>query len=190
MNRFIDRKGLFFKCYGEAMVSWNSLEINITNLILVICDAKDKRALSAAINRVVSIQTKIDMLLAAVTNCQHEKKSTIMDSWNSIHNLLSNCQKQRNKLAHFTLLHRTKDYELELVLVDNLLKFPRKNDHMDIIQIENARMTFFALSSRLENLNHLISGNPNTLPKEYEEIRTVNSIDEILKNHGYVDFIR
>lgn len=171
------------------MMSWNMLEINITNLILVICGANDSEALSAAINKLNAVHTRIEMLNSAIQNCNHLSKKKISEKWKKIRELLDDCQKQRNKLAHYCLLHSINEmHQVEPVLVENLFKFPRGKHQLNIVDIENARSKFFALGNQLENLNHFISGNSNTLPLEFEGINTVNSIDEVLYRHGYVSF--
>ena len=133
----------------------------------------------------MSVDMRISMVSDAIEHCVHDKKIEISKYWKQNIGLLDQCKKDRNKFAHYILMHTQDNRPQQIVLIDNLLKFPRKKETLNIIEIENSRLKTFALSNRLENLNNLIIDNPDKMPEVFEQIVSVSTIEEIAARHGF-----
>lgn len=184
-NRIIDKRTLFLKCYALALIQWNILEVNIDHLIVSICQPNDDKALNAAISSISTTNVKIKMLSEAIDHCNHDKKVQIKNMWSQQKKLFGECQNARNLMAHNIMIHTPVEEHLGILLIDNIFRYPRKNTAMDIIEIQNFQLKFFALSNQLEKLRFIMTGEPDIVPADFIEIKSVSSLKEIAERHGY-----
>jgi hypothetical protein len=90
----------FYIAVGLAITQWQHVEMALTQLFMILLDAKTGAAASAAFAAVHSFRTKLSMVDAASYVVLRD--TPLFAEWTSIHNKLKNgLAQKRNEIAHF-----------------------------------------------------------------------------------------
>jgi hypothetical protein len=91
----------FFEAYGRAMLSWQSVELELFSIFHCIIRAQDHRVASAAYHAVTNLNTRLQIITESLKVALPD--TSLQQEWTKLRQQIEKRAAKRNLLAHYTL---------------------------------------------------------------------------------------
>jgi hypothetical protein len=92
----------FFETYGRAMLAWQYVEDSLFLIFSTLVRGRDHHIVSAVYHAIVNLNSKLDMITEAMQVAFPE--TPLFLEWEKLEKAIRSHARNRNILAHFTLL--------------------------------------------------------------------------------------
>ncbi len=121
----------FFEAYGRAMLSWQSVELELFFVFQSIIRAHDHRIASAAYHAITNLNTRLETITEALKVAL--PNVSLQQEWTKLRKQIGKRAAKRNLLAHYTLGgHVTEDGMTATTRLERSLYDARDKDRQQI----------------------------------------------------------
>src|ERR1700730_5389152 len=92
----------FLETYGQAMLSWQAVELRLLQLFLAVIRAHNMQIASAVYHAVPSASTRLEMITEGLKVALPE--NAIHQQWTKLRKKIGQHAVKRNSLAHYTVI--------------------------------------------------------------------------------------
>jgi hypothetical protein len=152
----LEEKGeKFLLAFARSVLTWQEVERNLYLIFDALVRHDDHRLPSAAFHAVHVLRTRTAMVTAVAKILLDQ---SLFSKWKSLSKKITTQSKDRNKLAHFTLMgHLCSDGTVILKLAPSIFVVSTSpNDECNIDRIEEFQRSFESLSTEMSDFRDLI----------------------------------
>jgi hypothetical protein len=150
----------FFESYGRAMLSWQSVELELFFVFHSIIRARDARyrIVSAAYHAVINFNTRLEMITKSLKVALPD--ASLQEEWTKLRKKIGKRSAKRNLLAHYTLGgHVTEDSITATLALERSQYDARSKDRqqIDLKQLAECERSFRDLTGLIRTFSSKVS---------------------------------
>jgi hypothetical protein len=147
----------FFESYGRAMLSWQSIELELVFVFQSIMRAHDHRIASAAYHAITNLNTRLEMITESLKVALPD--ASLQQEWTKLRKKIGERAAKRNLLAHYTLGgHVTEDSTTATMRLERSLYDARDKDRqqIDLKQLAEYERQFHELTGVIRTFSRKV----------------------------------